>query len=113
MNHIGAFPMTSPEAPADAANEFAAIKTVHDALAPLTEEGRNRVLNYVADLLGVTVSRKKKQEEPSPNDATDDDLQEPAPAGPTNFGSFAELFDAAQPGTGWEKALVGAYWLQI
>ena len=34
-------------------NEFEAIQTVYQALAPLDEEGRIRVLKYIASRLGI------------------------------------------------------------
>jgi hypothetical protein len=51
-------------------------------------------------------------EEPAREDEETDEI-EATQETPLEFGSFAELFDAAQPKTGYDKALVAGYWLQV
>lgn len=101
-----------------AAMEFDAIKTVHDALAPLDEEGRTRVLQYIASLLGINakVAGGKPgtavDEDPA-EEADESDAEEEVVKDAPTFSNFAELYDAAGPKTNSEKALVVGYWLQI
>jgi hypothetical protein len=101
-----------------AATEFEAIKTVHGALEPLEPEARRRVLGYIASLLEIettkaTPSFKKGDEQPV------EEEEEAAPEaakgakGAKVYGSFAELYAAANPGSNGEKALVAGYWLQV
>ncbi|ODR90863.1 hypothetical protein [Sinorhizobium alkalisoli] len=94
--------------------EFGAMQTVFTALQNLDEEARVRVLDYVSSRLGIApVTRAVAK----PHDACRSDEDEPAleqeqDAAP-KFGSFAELFDAAQPKSTSDKALVAGYWLQV
>lgn len=101
--------------------EFEAIKAVHDALAPLNEEGRTRVLTYIASLLGINAKVGGRGAAPTNNDGNgnDDDSEDDdestggTPKGPKTFSSFAELYASADPKTNGEKALVVGYWLQV
>lgn len=99
-----------------AAQEFEAIKAVHDALQPLDEEARTRVLTYIASLLGIDAKAAAAKSAGS-GDAIADEADEAAAdeaakEAPT-FSTFAELYDAAGPKTNSEKALVVGYWLQV
>lgn len=100
-----------------AAKEFEAIKAVHDALAPLDEEGRTRVLQYIASLLGINAKVAAAKASAADEDPTVKDnesgAEEEAEKGAPTFSTFAELYDAAGPKTNSEKALVVGYWLQI
>lgn len=105
-----------------AAQEFEAIRAVHDALAPLDEEGRTRVLTYIASLLGINSKIAGGRGAAPANDSgdgnNDDDENESEAAsevgkGAQTFSSFAELYAAADPNTNGEKALVVGYWLQV
>ena len=96
-------------------NEFEAIQTVYQALAPLDEEGRIRVLKYIASRLGIDARASD-----NPTMVEDDGLDEEdegedseetgreAPA----FSDFAELYAKADPKSNAERALVAGYWLQ-
>lgn len=106
----------------DPAKEFSAIQTVHAALDPLDPESRTRVLSYIASLLGINTEVAVVRTTTSgsgtlaDNDGGADSMGDPSPAGakgaPT-YGSFAELYAAADPKTNAEKALVVGYWLQV
>jgi len=103
---------------ADIDKEFTAMQTVFAALNELTEEGaRQRVMDYVVNRLGLSVQAKPKvsAKPAAPDDEADDDNESaaPTPANLMEYGSFAELYDAAQPKTQADKALVGGYWLQV
>ena len=45
-------------------DEFEAIQTVHKALEPLSTEGRIRVVNYIVDLLELTMTLRHRQQVP-------------------------------------------------
>ena len=99
----------------EATNEFEAIRAVHDALEPLDDEARTRILTYIASLLGidsaVVVNREVSAEgndgeEVQGKDATESVKQIP------DFSTFAELYARANPKSNGEKALVAGYWLQ-
>jgi hypothetical protein len=103
-----------------AVQEFEAIKAVHDALAPLNEEGRTRVLTYIASLLGINAkvgnrAAASADDEGEDGDSSKDDGKGAGgtPKEPKTFSSFAELYAAADPKTNGEKALVVGYWLQV
>ena len=97
----------------EAAKEFSAIKAIHDALKPLEEEARARVLTYITSLLGINV--KVAGGRGAAGAADDADVEEEAEAvkGAPTYSSFAELYAAASPNSNGEKALVAGYWLQV
>jgi hypothetical protein len=100
------------EEPNLAKQEFDAIAVVHGALAPLDAEARGRVLTYIASLLGIASHISVKG--PAMGvDSDDESDEEPSSGVPREFADFAELFDAANPQTQSEMALVAAYWLQV
>jgi len=90
------------------ADEFSAIKKVHDELIQLSPEARSRVVNYMVNLLEIDVTgvlstaslEKSDDEQPAQDDS------------PSTYSTFAELFDSADPQTNADKALVAGYWLQ-
>ncbi|WP_322015518.1 hypothetical protein [Paraburkholderia sp. J12] len=102
----------------EAAKEFSAIKTVHDALEPLDEEARTRVLAYITSLLGIDAKVTSKSNaapadsEPGNEAAAEKAADEAAKDAPT-FSTFAELYAAAGPKNNGERALVVGYWLQV
>lgn len=102
--------MTGAQNPAK--QEFEAIAAVHGALEPLDAEARGRVLTYIASLLGIASHISVKG--PAMGGDSDDAADEGENGGGNRaFGSFAELFDAANPQTQNDMALVAAYWLQV
>lgn len=99
-----------------AAKEFGAIKTVHDALEPLEPESRERVLGYIASLLGIETKIAKPGAKKGEEDEASEEEEAAADAaakGAKTYESFAELYAAATPGSNGEKALVAGYWLQV
>lgn len=85
---------------------------ISEALGSLDEPTVARVLRWAADRYGVVVTSSPK----SPPDAKNDDEDPNAPRNGKAAGAYADiadLYDAANPQTGPEKALVGAYWHQV
>ena len=93
-----------------AGDEFSAIKNIHAELHPLSPDARARVVKYLVDLFEVEisggVSGKSNPEKPIAA------KEAPDAADQAGFDTFAELFDAADPQTNSDKALVAGYWLQ-
>jgi hypothetical protein len=93
--------------------EFAAQQTIYAALAPLDEPARKRVINYIIDMLEIPTETPtmvgQSDPDPQPNTAAIAAEQAKAP----KYSTLADLFDAAQPDTNVEKALVAGYWLQV
>lgn len=86
--------------------EIAAMSAVAKALEPLDELVRRRVISWAASRFGLPTA-------PSKSLGIE---REAVPAGESarvEFESFAELFDAADPKTDKDRALVAAYWAQI
>ena len=105
--------MTENESAPD--KEFAAMKTVYEALQPLDENSRQRVVDYVASRLEISI---KKSTVPAvvgaDTEADGGDLgrDELSPS-ESEYETFAELFDAAGPRSNADKALIAAYWAQV
>ncbi len=95
--------------------EFSAMQSVYSALEQLEADARERVLGYVSSRLGITTTPKKTGEgDKAPALGVEDEhVEEEALEQDAKFGSFAELYDATQPKSQPEKALVGGYWLQV
>ena len=83
--------------------EIEAITKIAEALSPLTSESIQNVLAVLNRLYQVKGTAQATAEKPAVSEG-----QETQPT----FSAFHELFDAALPETGPEKALVAAYWLQ-
>lgn len=100
------------------AAELAAMKTIYDTLQALDEPARQRVMDYVSNLLGLTQQPRSAAAPPAngqDNEVEEVEVEERASSvttGSPSFSSFAELHDAAQPKSQSEKALVAGYWLQ-
>lgn len=97
--------------PNAAKQEFEAIAAVHAALEPLDAEARGRVLTYIASLLGIASHISVKG--PAMVVDSDEETEDASEQGARKFADFAVLFDAANPQTQAEMALVAAYWLQV
>lgn len=99
-----------------AKQEFDAISAVHAALLPLDAEARGRVLTYIASLLGIASHISVKGPAMGVDSDEDGGTGEDGNTDrgkKRKFDSFAELFDATNPQTQTEMALVAAYWLQV
>ncbi|MDE0392935.1 MAG: hypothetical protein OXI57_12800 [Rhodospirillales bacterium] len=98
----------------DASNEFEAIKAVHDALEPLDSDARNRVVTYIASLLGIgqpMVGGPVAKEDADIDGEAEEDADD-AVAQAETYSEFADLYEAVDPKSNGEKALVAGYWLQ-
>lgn len=86
-------------------DELGAMQIIAGAVEPLTEAERKRVISWVIDRFEINglerIGSKLNQSRTAPAEERID------------FGSFAELFDAANPKLEKEKALLAAYWVQI
>jgi len=86
--------------------EIDAIQTALKAFETLDEEGRRRGLAYLQSRLRLSSTAKAEES------VRDERRHHDEPTTSTGFKTFAELFEAAQPNTNGDKALVAAYWLQ-
>jgi hypothetical protein len=99
--------------------EFAAMRAVYSALSPLDEGARQRVVDYVSSRLGLVMSASRRPSagkrdvvyEKDHDDEEQDTSGQPSGSPPT-FEHLAEVFDAVDPQTDRDRALVAAYWLQ-
>jgi hypothetical protein len=86
-------------------DELNALQQIAAALKPLDEQARVRVLQWAFGHFGGGSSGNAASAFPTGGrDST---------SGGQRFETFAELFEAAQPSTDWEKALVASYWAQV
>lgn len=90
-------------------DEIQAMSKVADAITPLSEDAKKRVLVWASEYFGVSIvnSRKAASVESEINDNNPENIQ------PSSFSSVAELFDLVDPHTASEKALAVAYWFQV
>ncbi len=86
--------------------ELQAMASLATTLDGLEEESRSRVLRWAADKFGVAVYSKGVA---TNNARGDDDKQ----VQDNDFVDFVDLFDAVNPSGNLEKALTGAYWVQV
>ena len=93
---------------------FETFQTVFEALEPIDDEARHRVLTAVATLLDIHLYGQPVRQDAGPetdgatsysNTATTSPVVEPS--------TFAELYSMAQPKTNGEAALVAGYWIQV
>jgi hypothetical protein len=88
-------------------NEIQAMSKLATILAPLNGEAKKRVLSWAYEFFSIGGISTKKV--PRIDDESNDNG---TPRTLPNSG-VAEIFDAADPKTGAEKALIVAYWLQV
>ena len=95
-------------------NELDAIRTVHAALEPLDAEARRRILDYITSRLGIPTSTVASLGGPANDLETKvgESQVDTSSDRARTFAEFAELFEAADPRTRGEKALVAGFWLQ-
>ena len=95
----------------DSMQEIDAMKTVAHALDPCTRQSRRLILAWAASLYGLRLQgvappvQRQSGEASGVSAASVNDLV-------AGFGSLAEFFDAGDPQTEGEKALIGGFWLQ-
>jgi hypothetical protein len=85
--------------------ELQAMASISSALGELETESQARVLRWAADKFGVTVSSKNA----AANANGDDKDQSQS----SDFVDFVDLLDKVNPSGNLEKALTGAYWVQV
>jgi hypothetical protein len=106
--------MADTSNPADA--EFTAMQTLYAALEPLDDDARNRVVSYIVARLEIAQQNVAK---PSSTGATianggdEEAIIEKEEKTAPKYNSLAELYDATQPNSTADKALVAGYWLQV
>ncbi len=99
----------------DVKRELELMNSIYGDLKDLPAEARKSVLSWVADALGITGASNKaspagtrtRQQDHVISDQVDNT------ASNSRYKTFAELYDAAHPGTNRACALVGGYWLQV
>ncbi len=92
--------------------EIETFKTIYDALEPLEDEARSRVVKSVVTLLAINAPVLAGPEEGVADEAAEVAADEAAEIAPT-YSTFAELHAAANPSTLADRALVAGYWLQV
>jgi hypothetical protein len=90
--------------------EITAMTGVASALAPLEEDARGRVLRWAAERFEVTLQPARAAAEPAEED---EDIVPATVSDPSQYASFAELFENSTPRTTTDKALIAAYWFQV
>jgi hypothetical protein len=90
--------------------EIKAMTDVVGALTPLEPEAVARVITWAAERFSVQLARGGRPKA-SASDLTG--VREDFVAQPKDFADFHELFDAANPSTGPDKALLAGYWFQV
>lgn len=93
-------------------DEFQAFTKVHGALEPLDDEARSRVVKSVITLLAIDASVQATAKEDVADEADEAAADKAAGEAPI-FSTFAELYDASNPTTNAQKALVAGYWHQV
>lgn len=90
--------------------EIEAMKKIAGALEPLNDAARNRALQWaLSRFRGASLLEKVV----ATNDQPISDGNTSTSDGRPPFETFAELFEAASPGTEREKALLASYWVQV
>lgn len=85
--------------------ELDAMKQMAAALESLDEQARQRALQWaISRYLGGRMTSASNSRPPTTMVTGSDAL---------DFQTFAELFNAANPGTERDKALIAAYWIQV
>lgn len=90
--------------------ELVAMAAVLEALLPLDEDARARVINWIVGRLGIKAARTTRLD--SVRETDDGDVSTDATSSNIEYSSFAELCSAASPATDAQKALVAGYWFQ-
>lgn len=86
--------------------EIQAMASIAATLTNLDTESQTRVLRWAAAKFGVSLAGSG-----SAPARSDSEAQEQVQ--PDSFTDFVDLFDAVNPTSNLEKALTGAYWLQV
>lgn len=93
--------------------EIDAMKAVATALASLDADAQKRVLVWAGQrFLGGSPTLGRMVEE-SPLDEEDTEESPDEPTSKEQFSHFADLYDAFNPSSSAERALIGGYWVQV
>ena len=84
--------------------ELEAMSAVHDALSPLDEDARGRVLRWAADKYAIANLGSSSTGDDVHDESGDEDQ--------STFRDVGDLMHAAQAANGPERALAVAYWFQ-
>lgn len=112
--------MANAQTAADA--EFSAMQTLYTVLEPLDDDARSRVVGYIVSRLEVGLSgaakpsgfaRASSGSASVPTSEEEEVAIEKEEKGAPKYSSLAELYDATQPTSNADKALVAAYWVQV
>jgi hypothetical protein len=103
---------TQTDAKNPAEQEFEATRAVYNALEPLDDDARERVVKHIAGMLEISAPMVAETKTAASNGAGEE-TEVQTTTGVPAFKTFAELFDAADPKTAADKALVAGYWLQV
>jgi hypothetical protein len=111
--------MTETSIP-DPAKEFEAMRTIHATLAGLPLEAQGRVLAYIASVLNITdrvalpssKAQHRANKAQSAGDGNESHDLSTVDAS-SEFATFADFCNAANPSNGVERVLVAGYWLQV
>jgi hypothetical protein len=104
--------VSTAKSPAE--QEFEATRSVYNALEPLDDDARERVVKHVTGMLEISAAVEAPEPATGSDGKDNEDVVAETPAGvPARFKTFAELFDAADPQTAADKALVAGFWLQV
>jgi len=104
-------PQPSPQ---EAKRELAAISEAMESLGKLSQNGRIRAFSYMASAFGIAgFAEAAPIIDGGKINKLGHGFHKDSVGSNKKYPSFAELYDAARPNTGAEKALVGGYWFQI
>jgi hypothetical protein len=87
--------------------ELAAMSAVADALEPLEEDERDRVLFWARSRYSTEAILEPVEEAATTAEVAAAAIETP------QYNEFSDLYEAANPNSQEEKALVAAYWLQV
>src|SRR5690348_12573011 len=101
--------------------EIEAMSQVAAALDSLADDARARVLRWAADRYGAQIATVAMPNSGRSSVGARDGIPEERPqrtaeardATERSFDDFVDLFDAVDPKSDVDKALTGAYWLQV
>lgn len=90
--------------------ELKAMRDVVDALEPLEESTRARVLEWAMRRFDIQRTGRRGSSHVPAHQVSERELES---SGSEEAVEFVDLFDRSQPGAEAERALVGGYWFQI
>lgn len=98
--------------------EAKALQEVVTSLKPLQADSVARVVRFVVDAYKITLAesaeaRRSANREKTERKGIDEEKADPASrVAPSEYKTFSDLYDAADPQTDQQKLLIAGYWLQ-